>query len=355
MFIRNKKSNAVFYLSFLFIVLFSAGLQQGHDYNNYYNSYVSRDIFHSYAIGFGFIENIAINLNFDFRLFYSFSVIFSTILIFFVVKKSNTDFHFFTVVYMLYYIFLNAQLKNQIGLSFFLLGIYCLYRLKRINGILLFLAFTLLAASFHPVFLLYFIFVLVRFKRLNKVIRFLSVVSVIAIIVSFVFKEIGFVKTMGSYFLSMLGESRYEDYFSTSTRFGALPIIIISLLMVYLSYFNQKNVLIDRRFERGFSRNESIQMVYYISLLSLLFVPLVTVNVTFYRIIRNLSLVVILFTVTFKSDVSSITCKKPYFVSHLRICSLMIVVLFFFFDVVLKGYSSTFYYEHFGNNLFILG
>ena len=331
----GKKSKIIIVISLLFILLFVMNKKYlggfiAYDLNNYSLRY-SRDyfLFNASEVLFSLLMMAFKTAGCSFEEFYMFIVAFSLFLVFIGVLRLNGNFHVFVFTFLIYFVLLPIdQLRNFLAFSLFLQGIPFLFRQKKHDWIW-FVVFVGLASLCHSSFIIYFLLLFVFSEYSKKMIAFFAIVSILLIIIFL----LGGSRTMFGGLLnsviSFLGfEERYSDYTTTATRFsGLVPIAAILLLLITFNFvfFNTTK-----------KNTKQSSIIFRIIIITFCFTPLVFLNSTMYRFVRDISLVLIIVLSGYFINKSFLMQPKNRIGSIITVAS--ISILWFVFDIVIKGY-----------------
>ncbi len=350
---RSRTNKGVEYFSEIFIALFIAstryvpGSYIVEDQTRYQNTYYNIEALGSYAQGYKAINYIGNLLNLSFDAFYVVVTIICTIVIFRAIRKMECNGYIISIVFLLYYILIAADLlKNFIAFSIFLTVFPYLLstkkkdRLKYVIGVIL-------ASLFHISFLLFLVLLIknVDLSQLKTSKNWKRIAAVIVGIVVLIFitngqKAVSFVSnTLLSVFLRDEDTlNRYSVYTSRTTHLSAIiPIFLFLLTLVGLTLWKNRT-----RTENGVLVSlKNRAAVLNVFLVSSVLLPLVFTSAEFFRIIRDITIVGILYL--------SETSERTYIRN--RLVNLMFVLLvlagWFIFDIVIKGKWENFMLYYF--------
>jgi len=161
-----------------------------------------------------------------------------------------------------------------------------------IKGKVRYVILLLLATTIHRVSLVYLPMIFIRPEKKNNLIYCLATCSLLfSILFLLNNKEI---PIFGPYIEYYIGQDRYLHYFKSKARWG-------SVLFCYLQLSSFIMIMLSKRIYYKYNRNltttyycdanrKYINIMYYINLLLIIYMPLYILNVNFTRIIRNIIL-----------------------------------------------------------------
>ncbi|WP_303839865.1 EpsG family protein [Selenomonas ruminantium] len=369
--ISGNRNNILALISFAFIMLFISGIQYngtvvGYDLRNYELLYDDTELINKFEFGFKFINDIGNNIGLNFEQF-RFALIFVCALaIIRVACQMNANLNLLIVAYLMYFIMpASVQLKNLCAITVFL-QIFPIP--NKITKLFFLKAFSLImiAASIHFSFWGYIIFIfafskLHKVKKIYKVVFYVMLVITVILVllrVDLIFAPIFNIITLALGDASDVYAKRYD------TVTGMSSLVSVSLLvfsMLAIKFWRKsiykvsstikndcKKILVSRKsmpvfLERLRPFHFNLECIYNCVLLSSLFFPLLIVNATFYRLIRDVTLVVI-FHLASNCNNRSMSVNKRMII---LLFVLGICVGWFAFDIIIKGYTDEFFSNYF--------
>lgn len=279
---QRRNNKVVVALSAIFLIVLFCGNNLNRDYINYMTTYYSRDL-STYDIGFQLIGNICINLKMSYNAFLSTIIIPCYLIIFFVLYKAKTNFHMFFSLYFVFLVFYDiTQVRNFIVSALLTLGIFYLYKKRNI----LFLITIGIASLFHSIALFYLpLLFIVKIPKNKKLYLFLATYVILAI---FILKFIVSNSDIIGKIIQLFSNNEEVIIYGTSIiNFGFLIPITYFLFNIFLVIFSKQLLLKIGNYEKN---SKLIEICISTLILSTIFIPLLTVNLTFDRIFRNFSI-----------------------------------------------------------------
>ena len=347
--IEGRKNNIITIVSAMFMVLFAAGIEYngsvvGYDLRNYEILYENTTLISRFEFGFRLINELCKIIGLTFTQFHFVVVAGSLISIFCVARKMGANLNLIIVAYMIYFILpVSGQMKNLCAMAV-LVHIFPTTnnQSKKANVKEFFVV--CIAATIHVSFLLYLIFLLIHSSLLNSrrstfYKSFFGIVSLMSLIL-IIFRQNVMMTSMFNAFISLLGtevNTIYSPRYSTVTGFSPLAsLMILTIAIVAIVYwrkrvFNEEVLLYlqikdDSIYElearNSFLTFDKSKGIFDILMLSAFFFPLVIVNATFYRLIRDVTLIAILHL--------GVNCYRDYICKRKRI-----MIVFFVFSICL--------------------
>lgn len=217
-------------------------------------------------------------------------VIFSVcfILIFSVLNKYTKKITFFTTFYMLHSMFLDGeQLRNYIAFSIIIYAVPFLCE-KSKNGTRKYIFYVMIASLFHTMALGYLIFLVLNMNKakLKKILRIIpGVIIIVLVLVSCTSLLSNILLFISNFFKESIAE-KIVGYAGKKSRLGfMIPTIIYFSYCLFIRYINRRAV--GKRFQciSGF-----YQQICNMNYIGLSFLPLCVLSLTFYRLVRNICL-----------------------------------------------------------------
>lgn len=337
----GKNSKSIYIPSAIFLVVFATGKREAessltHDLWNYKNSYENYYDYFTLEVGYKYLVRTCYSLDMSFDLFFAILVTTIIILMLFSVKRIGGNMHLTLFCWLLYFILITpSQLRNQSALAIMMIGLFPFYvpKLKSRKWLFMFLFLSIL---FHFSFVVYIIpLVLCLFKDKNmKILKFGTVASLVLFVFLYA-TSAGAALNKIILLLDFMGElpTKYENYAESQTGLSLLYILSIYIFAIWcISKIREKNRLLKNK-----SINyvyENIDIFYRFLIYSCFFLPLLLINISFYRIFRDLTFIAIAYFGIYTA------LKSTPLVRRLQTFFAAFIISggWFFFDVVIKGY-----------------
>lgn len=337
-FSSGKKNKFVMFVSYLFILLFVMGKRYdgskiAWDLGNYIERFDNYLYIEDLAEGgYWLLTYLAHLVGLSFESFYMIVTFIIVTGVFYTAYKIGKNIHGVAIAYLIYFILCPMdQLRNQLALVI-LLFLFPLSERNDFKIIIKEVALILFSSLFHFTFILYLIpYVLTKLKnkKLTIVFPYFAVLLTLATLflgkVSFISELLQYLEGMNAY-----TAERYAKYSDTTTSLSFLAPLFIYVILVYGMNVWQKTT--DKRLNPSLS--------YSFCVYAGLFLPLLLVNATMYRMIRDVTLLGII-------HLNYVHDKTKRFL-YLAII-IGISVGWFIFDIILKGYYDD-YISNFFNN-----
>ncbi|WP_424769277.1 EpsG family protein [Paenibacillus sp. sgz302251] len=289
--IKINTNPLILFLSFIIVFLLMSGYRNTSglsndllytelEYKNIINGLVS-----NYEIGYVLLMKVGGIFTQDFYTFRSMIIGIFLLLLFWSIRKWAPSPHYVIALFSSYLVILSSeQLRYFLAFIIFVIGLlillYSNYRHKKV----IFSCFLLLASTIHFSFLVYFIFLLSDFSR--KSIREKIIVSLTLLFCFIIFLNNNQIPGL-SQLLESINNYKVIVYMNQSTNFGFLYPFVLHLSSILLTLWALR-LTVDSK------DNETIQIirnVYKLNLLVVLFFPLFMLQLTFYRLARNLLII----------------------------------------------------------------
>ena len=306
---KQKKSNNMLILTVAFIMILWVGNTDGPDIYNYINNYtianhglISGTNQFLYYWSMRFFNQLGLT-------FFQYRFVINIIgigIILFTLQNIGTNVHLVVVLYLLQLVFLDGiQIRNFSAVPFLLMGLLCLLKQVK-HWRILFVLFIVIASQFHVSFLVYLVFLLLptwNYKR-SRMLKIHGLVGLVLTASIFRFRnQLSSIVAA----LNVIDTGRAINYSSASTNMGALIPITLQLFGVYITLY------VYKRMERTSSvytekpelvRDTGVcKYIYWLNLLACYLLPFSIIQLTFYRLVRNILLI----------NYSSIGIGKKYF------------------------------------------
>lgn len=283
----GKKSKILSFLSYFLIIALMSLNTKGPDIGNYlydYNANVSGQVLIPDK-GYNLLRYSFSNfLKVDFFTFHIFVAFICIALIRSTVLYAKANENLVIGLFMSYLFFMDTiQMRNFIAEAIFIFAVRFLFVDKKLNTLKYILSIAI-AFLFHKTALIYLILVICKLKHRKPVIKIWFILSIAA----FVFFMVSRSSLRGLIDLITKLLNLKSSYNFTETRFASIPIVALYFteLLVLVYYRNKiKNRNISSVEIKYLNCVIEIQMLLAISL------PLLLLNIIFYRIIRNLMII----------------------------------------------------------------
>lgn len=316
------------------IIFYMSGNTEGPDVGNYISGYRHPEQYEFTDFGYQFLEIFFGNtLKIDFFAFrYLISVI-CFFLIFISIKRCKANGHFVIGLFMIYLFFIETiQFRNFIVSSLFVFSFSYYVRGKK-KDLFVYVIINLLAATIHIIALLNLLFLATKVLNEKKTIKFFTISGVIIFIMSVVGKVFGGNVIQVIIGLLISDGERGTGYAATETRFSWVALSFLYFGMLWLTkssyYYSIK------AYESYRVRSVTLS-TYQCSLILLIFLGTLMLNVSFYRIYRNMLLL---------QFISISACINNYQIRRisrekLAFGAIIFAILWFVIDIVMiEGYD----------------
>ena len=276
---KNNPFLAIYLVLCIFLWILSGWNTHNYDYENYVIGYAQEwDTFTNVGNpGFAFLNNIFYKLGFSFELFH---IVIYGVFIFFIthVVWGNSK----MPILILFIYFFTAyfgdiiQLKNTVAIIFLYIGIFTLINVQDQYATQKFVICNLIATSIHIGFVFYFVFVLYK-RRINPVyfIIFCIVSSIFGHKILEKFSTYSFV-TDNAFLMQR------SEYYLESSSFWSVIICSFQYLIHYV---------VCKRFIKNRMYDKKYQFFFNITVLLSVVLILCSINMTFFRLFRNMLLI----------------------------------------------------------------
>lgn len=347
--LKQRTNFIVFYMSLVFVVMLITGYRNTSgfsndlinyemEFNNFMLGFTS-----NYETGYVFLMNIGSYFTDDFYEFKGLVSVILLILLFNSIKRYAPNPHLVISFFSIYLIILSAeQFRYFIAFTVFFLGLIQLIFSEKKYKKAKFLIFTLLASTMHSSFLIYLLFIIIDLnnRKIKKEIFIGAIAIVFSIIVFINGNQIPGIDS----FVKRFESEKFGIYLGQSTNFGFLYIVFLQFINIWLSYGMYKFYM-----KKGNYKNKKIiNLIFKINILSILFFPLIMTQITFYRLIRNILIINYFGFSMFLSNSQMSRLNKLIFL----ICILLSIVMWMYFDLVIKTPSKALLIPFFKENIY---
>lgn len=297
----RKKQNSIFILisTAIIMLLLWVGNTEGPDIANYEMTY-SRVSFvlkekGSYQFIYYSVMWLLNSLGMTFYEYRFIITLVGLIILFICIRKFNTNIHLVIFMYLLTEFFLDGiQIRNFLAMSFLIIGIVILVERKKFWR--LWYTFIIIVASLiHISFFVYLIFLFIPSSNYNKG-KLIKVHGIVGLLLTLFILSFG--RQLLDVLISLLiyvDARKVESYTQVSSNFGAIIPITLQLLGIFVSrhvYRNlsrlKQNKPNDKKIEKDCNVTKTF---FWINLLSCYLIPFSIIEITFYRLIRNIVLI----------------------------------------------------------------
>lgn len=292
---------------FLLGIIFTGGIETADmsNYSRYYNTVLSRG-FEITEVGFHILVWLCRKLNMG--IMGMRCVVFSVSLFFMVLtlRKNCWNYHLYMSVYMLFSFYIyNVQLRNAIAIAIVMYAMTFLYGKNK--SLIKYCLLIVLAISFHTASIFYFIFLLSELKHKKLWLRLMTLgIVALEIIIVLNGRRIPLIGIIISNIISD-GSDRAIQYFTSRTN-GSIAVVGLILLNIGFTWYTKKSLLMYSKDEE---QKQFAEKIVDCSILQLLCLPLLWLNVEFYRFPRDMLLMsYIVFVNTIVSYGTKITFSK---------------------------------------------
>lgn len=282
--INRKKIELIQLLSIIFLLILYCGNSFNGDYWAYYKRYEAMDM-HEFELGFRTIGEFCKSINLHYNVFISLLIIPLYIGLIKFFRKTSNFLHLFYALYFTMLFFYDVgQVRNFIISVLITFAIVCLMKKKR--GYAFF--FIVIASFFHHLSLVY---VLLLFIRPKKIVKYRLFIYIFTFVLCFYLyangNKIPFLSTI---LYAITKDSGKLVYGTQRMRLGFVIPITLHLLNAGLVYFSVK--LIKEKGNTIIAKHrELIMWSKALVIVGYLTFPLIMVDLSFDRIVRNFSFI----------------------------------------------------------------
>lgn len=359
-FLSGKKIRIISVLSYAFIILFAIGKRYDdtpmtHDLRNYELKYYEYEDLPILEYGFKVVNTIGNELGLSYESFYMLVTTLIISIFFFFVHKMKGNLHLFIVAFMIYYMNITiGQMRNQLALASFLaLMPWCMSKVEASHLAWLWnykykiLISLLIASSFHVSFILYLIPFLIATNQEFKHIKIFILVFGGIFFALFSFRQISAIQIIIMLLVadSEYMEDRFSKYTDTSTGLSSLASVSIFVTILIGLYFWKLHI--PEKIKDNLRAKSFSNYMFNVILWSSVFLPLLLLNSTLYRYIRDITFLGVIFIGIGVSNKIKFQHRLFIFLVVIAVC-----IGWFVFDVFLKGYWNDFSKYYF-NTLYL--
>ena len=295
----NKKRNWLIILTILFIAVVWAGNTVGPDINNYHTQYKysylriqsnSIEIVYNYILDFFSSNGISFT---TFRLVIS---ILGLALVTYSTSRFKVNIHGVFCAYLVCQFFMDGiQIRNFMAFSFLFLGLSILLR-ETEKWRLKYIICIFIATLIHESFLVYLVFLLIP-KEVNDRSRIIKMHAIVAMIISSVFFLFRGNLSFLVYLVSLVDSDRAQGYTQVTTNLGPFICVALQIAAIFLSLYVERKLKIAGRISDVsldtdyFFSSHIVHRIFWVNILGLYLLPFTLLQLTFYRLIRNVMLI----------------------------------------------------------------
>ena len=256
------------------------------------------------------------------------------------VKKFTTNYSFFYLLYFVFPFFIDVvQIRNFFAYSIVLYATPYLIEGTK-SGTKKYIALVLIASSIHLTSIVYLIFAFMKNIKKQNILRLLFYLVVFTIMAVTLYRPL-FINLMDHVFV-LIGrfDERIFYYDVVSTRYGFLfywtvqfcYIWIIKILRSRMKNINSSGEMNSNHYKKNIA---FIDLVYWINIISLVFIPTYAVHSLFFRFYRNLIPLNYLVIIPAVKQLKPMSVKKIVIVLGIVLLS----ILLFYVDIYRPFYS----------------
>lgn len=317
-------------LSLLGIVFLITSNVTGGDIINYENSYNYKFDDSLRERIFYLLRVIAYQNNINFFTFRAILQLFAGLILYEIFRRYKISFAGFLVYYMPILIFMDSmQFRNSICIWILSIAITLLIENRQFNR-LLFVFVILFISQIHTAFIFYILLLFYPFFIKNK--RFermlYAFVVILSTIVLFNGNKIPFIDLLFKYFLD--NDDARKTIYSTTARWGFLVPTIIQIVLLSVMIVAYKSLKQNEHNIIAYKNADYFHVVLFLNKITLLFVPFMMTNITYYRFVRNGYFLAIIALVGVLGSMSK-RSTRIYILSGL----LIVTILWVIFEVVI--------------------
>lgn len=333
----------LFFFAVIFMINASDEVGDLYNYKNAYMKVCESGEFANADLGYGVLMFIGSKAGLSFFQFKTFIVFLSVILIYMTIHRYTNYSCFFLLFYLMHSIFLDGwQLRNFLAISIVIFAIPWLCKEK--NSIIIYSLLVILASSIHFMAIVYLTFIWIRLdEKLKKwILRLMPIVLLFILYYSINTNIISEVIRFVSNFTNDATANKLEFYSTQRSRLGFLaPFLIYFSYIIFIKFVskyliedtfvsikksNVKNFVIRQKIIILDNRSV-LKFIEQINMLGVIFLPFNVVSLVFYRWVRNICLLdLIYFSICYDAAKS----KKSRFIIFFGV--LILIFLWQIFD-----------------------
>lgn len=288
---ERKTNNFIFFLSFIIIFLLMSGYRNtsglSNDLSNNELEYLNiiNGLNSNYEIGYVLLMKVGGGFTQDFYIFRNVVIGVFLFFLFWAIRKWAPSPHYVIALFSSYLIILSSeQLRYFLAFVIFVIGLFILVYSNSKHKKIVFSCFIILATTIHLSFVIYFIFLISDFSVKSKKEKIIVTVTLIFCFIIFLNNN----QIPGlSQLIKSVDNYKLVVYTSQSTNYGFLYPFVLQLSSILLTLWALKLY----RKSNDNEVNPILEHVYKLNLLAVLFFPLFMLQLTFYRLARNMLIV----------------------------------------------------------------
>ena len=288
---RKKINGSIYWISFILIFLLMAGYRNTSGLSNdliYHEidfENVASGLQSDYEFGYIFLVKIGSYFTSDFYIFRSGIIALFLLMLFFTIKKWSPSPHYVIAFYTSYSSILSSeQLRYFLAFVLFIVGLSQFIYSQNKQKKLIFGLFLILAITIHFSFAIYFIFFINGFSENNRREKIIALLVLLFCIVIYLNSN----QIPGlSAVLNEVENYKVSVYFNQSTKLGFLYPFFLHFLSILLMRW----ALIIANKTDNEELKANINNIYKLNLIAVIFFPLYMLQLTFYRLARNILMI----------------------------------------------------------------
>lgn len=288
----NKKTNAlILFISFIIIFLLMAGYRNTSGFSNdllnneLEFSNIINGLDSNYEIGYILLIKVGSIFTQNFYIFRSGIIGIFLLLLFWSIRRWSPSPHYVIALFASYLVVLSSeQLRYFLAFVIFEIGLCILLYSHNKRKKIIYGCFLLLASTIHFSFLIYFIFILDNNSRKSKKEKIIA--SLTFLFCVFIFLNNNQILGL-SQLLKYVDNYKINIYMAQSTHYGFLFPFVLHILSLILTLWALKLSVKS-------NNNENISIIEYVyklDLLAIIFFPLYMLQISFYRLARNMLII----------------------------------------------------------------
>lgn len=337
--IKFKKSQIFIFVIFLISWFIFGWNTWNADYNTYlkiYNNLNNIVVFKSVEIGFAYFMSFCRFFGFSYNTFLKIYSFIGLFIIYNSTKYFIKNYSMVIILYLIYPFFIDViQIRNFMSFAIILFGIRFLLN-DSLKSKTKYIMTILVASSFHLTSLYYLILLLTSIKSIRNLIYItLSIFLIIT-----VSPKILYYLIQHFYFLE-----KYKAYFVTETRPFMFFLFFIYFLIFLLIAFICNNILVNSSIQDNERYKKFGIIVLKIDILLFTSLPLIFLNVNFYRLQRNILILnYILFSIIYSKYIFKGSLN--IFLIKWTLISIVILSNFMKINLFLDVLRNSFHFIH---------
>ena len=222
-------------------------------------------------------------LRLDFYQFKAIITIIALVMIFYALKDETTNLYYVILMYAMSFVFMDSQvLRNFLAMSVLLFSVRYLKDIQNRKNFFKYIICIVIATGIHKSFMIYIILLLLLLKNEKSFRWIIAFLGISLLGITIISGEIPFLDDILQYI--DLGDKR--SVFETRTGYGGIPVILIHLYTIFII----KNLC--ERLKNRYTKEQLnfYNTVYFIDICMITILPLLLLNLNFYRLIKNVTL-----------------------------------------------------------------